>query len=306
MQALFARGMNSEEDMVSGQKNLDNVIQNFYSLYLYIFLVFPEIRRYRLNKLEELKDKVNPTHEDLHPNTKFVDNLIIAQIEDNETLQKLWRNYKIKWPDSQMDVIVQLYHQIAAMPEFVAYMQNSERSYKEDRELVLFIIEEVLVNSTLLHWFFEEKNVHWSDDYDEAMLHVYKNILSFKESHENNCKIFPLFKNIEDEKSFYRDLYWKTIAHDEEYFEMINAKLQNWESERVMVIDMILMKMALCELMEFPTIPVKVIINEYIELAKLYSSAKSGIFINGILDSIVTDIKEQGNLNKIGRGLIDN
>jgi len=185
-------------------------------------------------------------------------------------------------------------------------MNNVNRSYEEDRKLVLDIIEKVFVENQLIHWYFEEKNVHWFDDYNESLLMVYKNIASFKETKNNQCKITPLFKDGEEDVAFYKDLFRKTIMKDAEYQEIIEKKLQNWEAERVIGLDMLLMKMAMCELMEFPTIPVKVIINEYIELAKTYSSAKSGFFINGLLDKILIDLKANGSLNKIGRGLIDN
>ena len=304
MQAIFAHTINTKEDLISGERKLTDSINQCYTLFLHFFSIFPEIKRYRLNKMEELKGKINPTQEDLFPNTKFVDNIIICQIEDNVTLQKLWNRYKINWTNHQ-DIIIQLYTEITKLPEYEDYMSNEERSYAEDKDLVLTIIEKVFVESQLLHWYFEEKNVHWFDDYNEALLMLYRNIPLFKESQDIHCKIFPLFKNEEEDTAFYLDLYRKTILNNDYYFSLIEPKLQNWEAERVLTVDMILMKMAICELVEFPTIPVKVIINEYIELAKTYSSAKSGIFINGLLDKIIIDLKEEGKLNKMGRGLID-
>lgn len=304
MQALFAHSVNAEESMISGQKKLTDSIKQCYTLFLYFFSIFPELKRYRLNKLEELKGKIKPTYSDLHPNTKFVDNAVILQIEDNTTLQIRWKEHKINWTNNG-DIIVQLYHEIADMEEFREYMEKEERSYQEDKKLILDIVEKLLVNSQLIHWFFGEKNIHWFDDYNEALLMLYKNISNFKESQGNQVKILPLFKEEEEDTAFYTDLYRKTILNDAYYFSLIEAKLQNWEAERVLSLDMILMKMALCELLEFPTIPVKVIINEYIELSKTYSSAKSGLFINGLLDKILVDLKEEGKLKKMGRGLID-
>lgn len=304
MQALFAHSVNAEESMISGQKKLTDSIKQCYTLFLYFFSIFPELKRYRLNKLEELKGKIKPTYSDLHPNTKFVDNAVILQIEDNTTLQIRWKEHKVNWTNNG-DIIVQLYHEIADMEEFREYMEKEERSYQEDKKLILDIVEKLLVNSQLIHWFFGEKNIHWFDDYNEALLMLYKNISNFKESQGNQVKILPLFKEEEEDTAFYTDLYRKTILNDAYYFSLIEAKLQNWEAERVLSLDMILMKMALCELLEFPTIPVKVIINEYIELSKTYSSAKSGLFINGLLDKILVDLKEEGKLKKMGRGLID-
>lgn len=303
MQALFAHKVNETEDIINGRKKLTDSIHNCYNLFLYFFSIFPELRRYRLNKLEELKDKVNPTPEDLNPNTKFVDNIVINQIEDNITLKQGWKNNKINWTN-QLDIIVQIHQELVKLDEFQRYMLNPERSYDEDKKLVLDIIEKLFVESTLIHWFFEEKNVHWFDDYNDALLIVYKNVQSFKEKQGNEVKIIPLFKD-NDDKQFYLDLYTKTIMNDDYYFSLIEDKLQNWEAERLLTLDVILMKMAICELTEFPTIPVKVIINEYIELAKTYSSSKSGYFINGILDKVIIQLREKGELNKMGRGLLD-
>jgi N utilization substance protein B len=305
MQAIFAHTLNEKENITSGEKKLVNSIEGCYKLFLYFFSIFPELKRYRLNKFEDLKNKINPTKEDLFPNTKFVDNLVIAQIEDNETLKKLWIDHKVVFPEVHKDRIVQLYYDMEKMPEFEKYMQHEERSYQEDKEIILDIITNCFVEHKQLHWLFGEMNVHWFDDYNEALIMVYQNIVTFKESKITDNKISSLLKNSED-KDFYIDLYRKTLLHSSEFETMIESKLQNWETERIMIMDMILMKMALCELTECPTIPVKVIINEYIELAKTYSSAKSGIFINGLLDKLIIQLKEDGRLYKIGRGLIDN
>lgn len=305
MQAIFAYTLNEKEDILSGEKKLTNSIQLCYSLFLYFFSLFPELKRYRLNKFEDQKSKINPTIEDLNPNTKFVENLVIEQIEENNALKRMWIDYKVKFPDVHQDVLIQLYQDIDKMPEFERYMQYKERSYRKDKKIILSIIENCVAEHQRLHWLFGEMNVHWFDDYNEALIMVYQNIASFKENDVTNNKISPLLKN-SDDRDFYLDLYRKTILHNAEFEALIEPKLQNWERERIMIMDMILMKMALCELTEFPTIPIKVIINEYIELAKTYSSAKSGIFINGLLDKLIIQLREEGKLYKIGRGLIEN
>ena len=154
-----------------------------------------------------------------------------------------------------------------------------------------------------MRWFFGEKDVNWLDDYDEALMMLYMNISDFKQAKGDDCKILTLFKNSREDESFCRRLFVKTLENDAEYEKMIESKLQNWELERVIGMDMLLMKMAICELTEFPDIPVKVTLNEYIDLAKYYSSDKSKIFVNGILDKIIVDLRDQGKLNKEGRGL---
>lgn len=307
MQAIFAHQMNDKEDMIDAEKKLTSAIQSCYTLFIYFFSLISAIYRYRVNKLEDLKLKINPTDADLNPNTKFVDNKVILQIDENVTLNQRYEELKINW-GNDADFIVQVNKEIIELPEYQQYMANPQRSYPEDKQLVLDIIEKVFVESELIHWFFEEKNVHWFDDYNEALMMLYMNVSMFKESQGENCRIAPLFKSAENEeesdRDFYKKLFRKTLLHDKEFEERIEQKLQNWELERVMGLDIILLKMALCEFTEFPTIPLKVTINEYIELAKSYSSNKSKVFINGMLDRMAVDLKEEGKLNKMGRGLV--
>ena len=303
LQAIYAVEKNQKEEFLVSEKNLEQAILNCQVLTVYFLSLLPEIVRYRTLRFEELKEKVNPNEEDLNPNTKFIDNKVIKQIEVNSHIKNFCTNNHIDWSD-RYDFVTQMHHEIANADFFVSYMTSPKRSYKEDKDLVLKILSNTFAESELLHWFLEEKNVHWFDDYNDALLAAYKNVSHFKENQPNNIALIPLF-NSEEEITFYKELFRKTLLYNNEYQKRIDEKLLRWESERVMEIDTILMKMAMCELTQFPTIPVKVTINEYIELAKLYSSRKSGVFINGILDSIVNDFKNEGVLNKMGRGLIN-
>lgn len=305
MQALYAYNMRPEQTMESAAKELIQTINNSYTLFLWLFSILPEMTFYRTRKLENLKDKNNPTEEDLNPNLKFVENQVIAQIETNKTLQLLFQKHHINWTNDD-DFIVNLFHMIEETDNYKTYMSNPERSYDEDKQFVLNIIKDFFAESELMHWFFGEKDPNWLDDYEEALAMVYKNIEDFKLSKGDQCKILGLFKNVHEDESFCRDLFLKTIINDAEYEKMIEGKLQNWELERVIGMDILLMKMAICEFLEFPTIPVKVTMNEYIDLAKLYSSDKSKLFINGILDRLIVDFRDQDMLHKTGRGLFQN
>jgi len=303
LQAIYAVEKNPKEDFIVSEKKLDQTISNCQVLSVFFLSLLPEIVQYRSLRMEELKEKIIPTDEDLNPNTKFVDNKVIKQIEENIKIKQFCVDHKIDWSD-RYDFVAQMYYEIAHSDSYQTFLSSAHRSYQEDKNFALEILSKIFAESELLHWFLEEKNVHWFDDYNDALLAAYKNIDKFKENQSRETKIIPLFKN-EEEITFYRQLFRKTLLHNNEYQKRIDEKLQHWESERIMEIDTILMKMAICELTHFQTIPVKVTINEYIELAKLYSSRKSGVFINGILDSIVTDLKNEGLLNKMGRGLIN-
>lgn len=305
MQALYAHSMKPYEDVLSAQNTLVKTVKNSYVLFLWLFSILPEVTFYRKNKLEDLRNKHNPTPEDLNPNTKFVDNQVIAQIEDNVFLQPMFKANHIDWSNDG-DFIPRLFHIIEETDFYKAYMENPSRSYEEDKKLVLDIIEQILGEDDHIRWFFSEKDTNWLDDYDEALMMFYKNVSKFKLKDGNENKIQPLYKDAKEDEQFLRDLFKKTIQHEDEYEELIEAKLQNWELERVIGMDILLMKMAICEFLEFPTIPIKVTMNEYIDMAKLYSSDKSQKFINGILDRLIVDFKAEGKIVKTGIGLYQN
>ena len=305
MQALYAHSMKPYEDVLTAQSTLVKTVKNSYVLFLWLFSILPEVTFYRKNKLEDLRNKHNPTEEDLNPNTKFVDNQVIGQIEDNVFLQPMFKANHIDWSNDG-DFIPRLFHVIEETDFYKAYMENPSRSYEEDKKLVLDIIEHILGEDDHIRWFFSEKDTNWLDDYDEALMMFYKNVSKFKLRDGNENKIHPLYKDQKEDEQFLRNLFRKTIEHEDEYEELIEAKLQNWELERVIGMDILLMKMAICEFLEFPTIPIKVTMNEYIDLAKLYSSDKSQKFINGILDRLIVDFKAEGKIVKTGIGLYQN
>lgn len=303
MQAIYAKQANNTLDIAASEKELDKAIHNCELLTYHFFSIFPELRHYLENKFEELKTKNFPTYEDLHPNTKFVDNLIIKQIEESNAFREKWSSLLVDW-SSERDLIAHLFQNISELPEYQSYMTNPERSYKADRDLMLAIIEKVFAENDKLHWCFEEKFVHWSDDYNDALLQVYQTILHWEPANEQ-VECAPLFKNETEDTDFYKNLFRRTLIKSTDYGKIIDEKLHNWEADRIIETDMILMKMAICELTEFPDIPTKVTINEYIEIAKSYGSDKSGTFINGMIDKIAQDLREDGKLKKSGRGLID-
>jgi len=304
MQALYAYNANPEAKVRDYEVGMLKSVRSLYELFLWLFALLPEIAFYQMKKLESRKEKYNPTEEDLHPNMKFVNNQVIRQIETNKTLTLLWPKHHVLW-ENDTDLISKLFREIENLPEYEAYMSSQENTYAEDKKFVLVIIEKVFAPNDLLHWFLGEKNTHWIDDYEEAMLMFYQNVKDFKETNADECRIDTLFKSEEDEQ-FCRQLFRKTIDNADEYTQMIQAKLQNWELERVINMDMLLMQMALCELLEFPSVPIKVTLNEYIEIAKWYSSDKSKVFINGILDRLIVDLRDSGRLVKTGRGLYQN
>ena len=216
MQALYAHSMKPYEDVLSAQNNLVKTVKNSYVLFLWLFSILPEVTFYRKNKLEDLRNKHNPTPEDLNPNTKFVDNQVIAQIEDNVFLQPMFKANHIDWSNDG-DFIPRLFHIIEETDFYKAYMENPSRSYEEDKKLVLDIIEQILGEDDHIRWFFSEKDTNWLDDYDEALMMFYKNVSKFKLKDGNENKIQPLYKDAKEDEQFLRNLFKKTIQHEDEY-----------------------------------------------------------------------------------------
>ena len=305
MQALYAFNTRTGVTESKAENELFKTVQNCHALFVWIFSILPEVVRYRTNKLESFKEKHHPTHEDLNPNTKFIDNKVVAQMEDNKTLASLMEQYRVKW-DNDQDFIVNVFKEIEASEVYQHFMKTADRSYEADRKFVLDLIQYVFGESDYIQWFFSEKDPNWGDDYFEALSMLYKNVDAFKENKGAECKIFPAFNNKEDDEYLCRQLFRKVLAHNDEYECLIESKIQNWEIERLIGMDILLLKMAICELTEFPLIPVKVTMNEYIEISKLYSSDKSKVFINGVLDKIIEELRNSGQLNKTGRGLYQN
>ena len=304
VQILYAYLLRENTNVEAAEKELTFSLGKAYDLYLYLLLLMVEVKHFAEDRMALRRLRLQPTEEDLNPNMKFVNNRVIWQMENNLTLKQLWPRYHVLW-ENDTDLISKLFREIEQLPEYEVYMSTREGDYKSDKKLVLAVIEKVFATNDLLHWFLGEKNTHWIDDYEEAMLMFYQNVKEFKEEDGDNCKISTLFKSDEDEQ-FCRQLFRKTLENADEYTKMVEAKLQNWELERVISMDMLLMQMALCELLEFPSVPIKVTLNEYIELAKWYSSDKSKVFVNGILDRLIVDLRDSGRLVKTGRGLYQN
>ena len=183
------------------------------------------------------------------------------------------------------------------------YLNNSNSSFIEDRKFVATLFMEFIAANEDIHSFLEEKSIYWLDDFEVSNLAVIKTIKSLKENSDEYARLLPLFKD-QDDKEFASDLLKRTILNSSDYKKHIVETASNWDEERISDMDQLLMQMAICELLNFETIPVKVTLNEYIELSKDYSSQKSKIFINGVIDKLAIRFKEEGILKKLGRGLV--
>ena len=299
--------MQSHNDRLDyGEKELLRSLDKLYEIYIYQLSLLVEIVDYAKKRIEENSRKFYPTKEDLNPNTRFVDNRFIRQLTVNKSYNAYIDKYKISWVDEE-EMIRKLYIELRNSKFYKEYMEGPDSSYDIDKDFVIKIIKKIISESDSLHFFYEEKSIYWADDFYTANYLVIKTIKGFNEKQNELTPLPTLFKNNSDEdKQFLVNLFRKVVLRSDEYFKMIEGKVKNWESDRLAVMDILLLKMALAELLEFPSIPVKVTLNEYIELSKMFSTPKSKVFINGILDKMISELKRNNEIKKTGRGLLEN
>jgi N utilization substance protein B len=302
IQLLYAYYKSSASSIKNAEKELFFSIQKTYDLYHYLLLLIINVADYALTRIEIAREKKIPTWEDLHPNTKFVDNKIIAQLRINRQLNEYLKNKKLSWINYP-EIIRNLFINIKESEYYKEYMSSSERSYEEDKKLLTNIFVKDVAVFEHLYQNLEEQSIYWNDEVEFVISIIIKTIRKFRESDGNSAKILPLFKNEEDIE-FVKKLFRKAILKSEEYRKLIEEFAKNWEIERIAFIDILIMQTAIAEAIEFPSIPTKVTFNEYLEIAKYYSTSKSSVFINGLLDKIITHLKEKNIVKKSGRGLI--
>ena len=304
LHALYAFEQTKDNNISRAEKELFHSIQKMYEMYLFLMQIMVEIRDAAEIKIEEGRKKRLLTDEDVNPNMRFVENKLLKQLSDNRGLISLAEKHKVNWMGEGI-LIRRLLKLLVETEEYQAYMSAEESDYNADKEIILRLFKRHLINDQSLQDFFEEKSIFWIDDLDLVASMVLKTFKSFDEKSDEFAALLPLWKEPEDEQGFVKTLFRKTIVQSDEHIELIKLHTDNWEIDRIALMDVILMKMALSEVREFKQIPKKVTLNEYIEISKYYSTPKSNTFINGVLDKLFTELTEEGTIKKIGRGLID-
>ncbi len=304
LQALYAYFQSEEESFVRSEKELLSSIEKMYDLYIYLLLTFGELKGMAVRRVEENKKKLRPTEEDLNPNTKFIDNALIAQLEESPELRKLSEQRKVNWTnDESQEMFRKMFQHIRESETYIHHMNSDELGYEADKSFVVDLFKVEIANFELLYNYFEEKSIHWLDDIDLVCSMVIKTLKQTEEG--QTVDLLPLYKPNDDEKEFIVELLRKTISMDSENEKLIDELTDNWELERIAKMDIILMKMAITELQIFNNIPTKVTLNEYIEISKFYSTPKSNGFINGILDKAIDRLTKEKKIVKVGRGLLN-
>ena len=308
LQAIYAYLGSGEEQIESGVKHLLESIDKMHELFVWQLSFLVETKRFAENRIEENKRKNFPTKEDLNPNMRYVENRVLNVLENNKDLCKEEERLKINWADHQ-DIIRNYYNMMRNTQEYQEYMSDENNSFDHDKKFIVKMITEYFSELELLQDFYEEKSIFFVDDYHLVTSMLAKFFSDLKASFNETSLLPTIYKTendpVNEDKEFVKKLFKEVIKHDDEYGKLVGSNTSNWEKERVCVMDMIILKMALTEFNCFPYIPVKVTMNEYIEISKYFSTPKSKVFVNGILDRILKKLNEENLIVKKGIGLLD-
>ncbi len=302
LQAFYAFFQSNNEDVLKGEKELFHSIEKIYDLYIFILTLLPSLKRQASIQIEEAKRSAF-LRQDIHIlKTGFVDNQLIDLLEQSKVLQKISADRKINWEgDVENDLTKKIFKEIYSTDNYKNLLDNESPSFNDDKDALVQLYKKEICNQEKLHHFFDEKSIYWQDDLDHVSSMILKTLKSISKDQE--LEILPLWK--EDEYEFTQNLFRKAVLQKEENDAVLQNYSKNWEKERLATMDSLLMNLAMTEALEFSSIPIKVTLNEYIEISKFYSTPKSNSFINGILDRIFEDYKKDGKLVKRGRGLIN-
>jgi N utilization substance protein B len=296
LQIVYAYYQKNSINLNNAEKELTQSLQKSFELYHYLLLLIGVLTDLEQKRLDALKYKYLTTEEERNPNTRLMNNRFAEQLRKNTTLEKFANKYGTLWNDEDNSFIRRLLSEISQSPLYKEYRQLPD-TYESDREFWRKAFKEIILENSELPEILEEKNIYWADDLDIVGTFVLKTIKRFEPEMENRQELLPMFRDEEDAQ-FAEQLLRRAILEHEENAGLIDRQIKNWDIERIASMDLFIMQIALSEIKNFPSIPINVTLNEYIDLARYYSTPKSSVFINGILDSIVTELKNEGKLFK--------
>lgn len=301
MQSVYAMQQSQSDNIVKEEKFLKNSIQKMYDLYVLNLQLVVEVQKLANKKIALSKKKMLATKEELNPNTKFIDNKLINLLNESVSLEGYTELNQLNFWELDNEYVNIILDELQKSDLYKKYMNTVEDSYHIDKAFLIEFFREIIAPNEKLADYFEDKMISWVDDIPFVNTWIIKSLN--KQKPQNPFILGSLYKDSED-KQFASNLFTKTVLHQHKYQDDIIEKTPNWEADRIADIDMIIIKMAITEFLHFPSIPSRVTINEYIELAKDYSTNKSGYFINGVLDKLAKDYLASDKMVKIGRGLL--
>lgn len=305
MHSIYAYVQSKNDNIQTQEKFLMNSIEKIYDLYILQLLLLVELLKKAEHHSELIKKKHLATSEDKNPNDKFIKNEVINLLIDSSSLSiNKERLHLNNWSsENDNEYVNLLFQEMIESDLYKDYMSTRTSSFNEDKQFAEDLFKKIIAPNEKLYNYYEDKKLTWINDYPLVNTSVLKTIRAIKK--DTTVFVLPeMYRDEEEDTQFAKDLFRKTLKYYPELQEEIEGKTPNWDSERITLIDAILLRMAICELLYFSSIPVKVTINEYLEIAKEYATPKSSSFINGILDNIVKDYKSNNRLNKSGRGLM--
>lgn len=302
IKALYSHFQSDSDSLITSEKNLIHSIDKSYDLYFQMLRLIADIKNYAAERIEIGLNKKLPTHADLHPNMRFVENRVVAQIDESEELNARLQKKSLGW-SQYPELIKHLYGVMTESAYYKRYMESHDNSYNSDRGFVEDFYIETAQNNDLLESVVEEQSILWCDDVDFALIMVVRTLENCREG-QRDLPLRREYKS-EDDLVFTKELFRKTVVNFAEYQQYIEKFTTNWDVERIAFLDNIILACAMAEIVGFPSIPVKVTLDEYIEISKYYSTTGSSLFVNGVLDKIVESLRKEGRINKTGRGLME-
>lgn len=293
VQIVYAYYKNSGKSLKAAEDEVFFSLSKAYDLYNYLLLLIPGVTHYAADRISFLSMKIRPTESDMNPNLKFVNNRFVAQLENNAQLAKFAEKSKLNWVDNS-DFLRRLLDAIESSEIYKEYMASGQSSYEEDKELWRKLYKNFIFENEELDSLLEEQSLYWNDDKSIVDTFVLKTIKRFA---EDDDALLPEYKDTAD-MEFARKLFRSAIVNAEEYRRMMGENSKNWDMSRLAFMDVVVMQVALAELTSFDDIPVSVTLNEYVEIAKYYSTVKSGSFVNGLLDTITKRMRQEGKISK--------
>ncbi len=291
MQMVFANNQRNDASYESIDKELQNSVSKSHELYHLMMLLPVALKRLALKRIENGKNKIRPTQEELNPNLKFVENRFIKEIENNIQLNEIINKTGLSW-DNDDDLVKIIFNGMTATDMYKEYMESDTHSFEEDQKFIIRFFTKELPKIELMYEALELKSIYWNDDVEFAISIAIKTFKLFDGKNGADVEMLPTYKD-DDDKEFVATLLRKTLATYNSTFELIKKYSKNWDPERVAQMDIIIIVMATAEMTAFRELPIRVTLNEYIEIAKYYSTAKSNIFINGLLEKIVRQLVEE-------------
>ncbi len=296
IQLMYAFYQNGDKNIETAEKELLFSLSKAYDLYNYLLMLIVAITRYGVTVVEHLEEVNKAAHIKDKVSHRFIDNKFSMQLEQNDQLEEFKKNQKRSW-DNEIAYIKKMYEAITSSDIYAEYMAMESTDYNDDREFWRKIYKNIIMKDEQLDDVIEDMSLYWNDDREIVDTFVLKTIKRFDPANGSAQELMPEYKDIED-REYATRLFRRTILNDEYYRELIARRVKNWEFNRLAYMDIIIMQVAVAEMLSFPNIPVSVTINEYVEIAKWYSTPKSAGYVNGIIDAVAKQLKREGKLAK--------